>query len=153
MINMTPRQLEELEKEAQKKQKAINRASHLIEDAKARYIKEKTRVRSKKLALEKDAAINAKRFDVLSEYDSYEDIQEAYGCDCISSSERDRLEDLWEEREEIRNKSEDGIYKDLVTEALHEAWIYIQDLWGDEIDQAKVLRKEFEKEIAENAAS
>lgn len=67
--------LEKKEKEALEKQKAINKASFLINDAKARYIKEKTRARSKKAAQEKDAILNSGRFDKLNEYARFEDIQ------------------------------------------------------------------------------
>lgn len=147
MINY--KELEKKEAQAKEYQKAINRASSLIDDARARYVKEKTRARSKKAAMEKDAALKAPRFDVLKDYDRYEDIQEAYGCDCISSSEMDRLEDLWREREEIMNHTDNGVYSDLVTKALHEAWVYIQDLWLDEIDAAAIMRHDFEKEKAQ----
>ena len=143
------KELEEKEKQAKEYQKAINRASSLIDDARARYIKEKTRARSKKAALEKDAALKSPRFDVLKDYDRFEDIQEAYGCDCFGEAERDRLEDLWEEREEIMNHTDNGVYSDLVTKALHEAWVYIQDLWIDEIDAAAVMRHDWEKEKAQ----
>lgn len=143
------KEMEEKEKQAKEYQKAINRASSLIDDARARYIKEKTRARSKKAAMEKDAALKAPRFDVLKDYDRFEDIQEAYGCDCFGEAERDRLEDLWKEREEIQNKTEDGFYSDLVTKALHEAWVYIQDLWIDEIDAAAIMRHDWEKEKAQ----
>ena len=79
--------LEEAEKEAKKKQHAINKASALIEDAKARYIKEKTRARSKAAALEKDAALKSAKFNCLSEYERFDDIQEAYGYDMITEKE------------------------------------------------------------------
>ena len=143
------KELETKEAQAKEYQKAINRASALIDDARARYIKEKTRARSKKAAMEKDAALNAPRFDVLKDYDRFEDIQEAYGYDCFGEAERDRLEDLWKEREEIMNHTDNGVYSDLVTNALHEAWVYIQDLWIDEIDAAAVMRHDFEEEKRE----
>ena len=142
--------LEEAEKEAKKKQHAINKASALIEDAKARYIKEKTRARSKAAALEKDAALKSAKFNCLLEYERFDDIQEAYGYDMITEKERDRLEDLWREREEILNSRDDeGYYKDLVTDALREAYLRIQDLWQDEIEKAYVMKKEFDKQRIE----
>lgn len=145
MINM--KELEEKEEKALQYKKAINRASALIDDAKARYVKEKTRAKSKKAAMEKDAALKSPRFNALKDYDRFEDIQEAYGCDCITASERDRLEDLWQEREAIQKSTFNGEYSDLVTKALYEAWVHIQDLWFDEINGAEVMRRQFDKEI------
>ena len=83
-----------MEKSATEKIKARNRAEALIKDATARYIKEKTRARSKKLAMEKDAAINAPRFAKLAEYDRRDDIREAYGMGYITEKQADKLEDL-----------------------------------------------------------
>ncbi len=128
-------------KEADSKIKARNKALSLIEDARARYIKEKTRARSKKAALERDAYLSSHHFDPIKEYDRREDIQEAYGCDCFGEKERDRLEDLWDERERIMNHTEDGQYSDDVTDALHEAWIAIADIWEDKADYADCLEK------------
>ena len=133
--------------------RARNRALSLINDAKARYIKEKTRARSKKLALEKDAIINSVMFDDLKDYDRREDIQEAYGCDCFDEQERDRLEDLWDKREEIKNQSVDGIYQDKVTIALHEAQLSIADLWEEDIEQAEILQKAYQLQQRESEKS
>ncbi|MBR6475419.1 MAG: hypothetical protein IKS98_08205 [Lachnospiraceae bacterium] len=137
------------EKKARELSMARNRACALIQDAMARYIKEKTRARSKKAALEKDALIKSPRFKVLDDYDRFEDIQEAYGCDCIDEKERDRLEDLWEEREALKNKTVDGIYQDNVTEALREAYEHTVLLWDEEIDEAYATCREFEKQKRE----
>ncbi len=140
-------ELKKIEKEATEKKKAINKAVSAVTDAKARYIKQKTRARSKKAALEKDAVLNSDRFKVLEDYDRFKDIQEAYGYDFITEAERDRLEALWEEREGIRNQTEDGIYKDLVTEALDMACNYILEIWHDEIYDAEQLKKKFDKQV------
>jgi hypothetical protein len=140
---------EKAEKTAKELRMARNRACGLIMDAKARYIKEKTRAKSKKAALEKDALLKSPRFKALEEYDRFQDIQEAYGCDYITESERDRLEDLWEEREAIKNKTEDGIYKDIVTEALDEACAHTIELWEDEITKACEICRTFEKQRIE----
>ena len=65
----------------------------------------------------------------------------------ITEAERDRFEELWDEREEIKNKTgEDGIYRDLVTQALEEAENTIIDLWTDEISEAEYLRKKLDKQ-------
>lgn len=144
------KELEEAEKLAKERQKAINNASALIDDAVARYVKKKTRAKSKKAAMEKGAALTSPRFNKLVDYDRREDIQNAYGYDCITAGERDRLEELWDEREEIRNSTtEDGIYSDLVTKAMHEAWIHIQDLWSEDITKYEAMKKAFDKQVDE----
>lgn len=143
---ISAKDIEKAEQEAKKRIEARNRASSIIEDAKNRYIKEKTRARSKKAAAERDAILSSDRFKALDEYDRFEDINEAYGWDVITEAQRDKLEDLWKERENIQNHTEDGFYRDLVTEALGEAWIYLQDLWEDEVEKAKIIRDKFEKE-------
>lgn len=111
-----------------------------------RYIKEKTRARSKKAAEERDEILNSPRFKVLEQFDRFEDIQESYGWDFITEAERDRLEELWEEREQIRNHTDDGIYSDLVTEALDRADSAVFELWQEEIDDGEYIRKEFNKQ-------
>lgn len=142
-----PEEVEKLEKQAEEYQKAINRAQHIIRDAAARYIKEKTRARSKKAAMERDEALQSPRFKALDDFDRFEDIQDAYGWDFITEAERDRLEALWEERENIRNHTgENGIYTDLVTRALGEAETYVLELWFDEIQAADIKRKEFDRQ-------
>ena len=78
------KEAEQAEKDRKRIVAARNKASHLIEDARARYIKEKTRAKSKKAALEKDAVLHSERFKVLDEYERFEDINEAYGFDCIT---------------------------------------------------------------------
>ena len=112
--------LKEYEAEKKKREqllKARNKALALITDVQARYVKEKTRARSKKAAMEKEAVLNSPRYQCLNIYDRKEDIQNDYGYDAITASERDRLEELWDEREEVRSKKDDdGYYKDDVTE-------------------------------------
>ena len=144
------------EKTANSLKQARNRACYLIEDAKARYIKEKTRARSKKIALEKDAIINSDKYAVLKDYDRREDIQEAYGCDCFDENVRDRLEELWDEREDIKNRTVYGFYEDKVTQALKQAWLAIADLWEEDIEQAEIIQKAFQLQqqaSAENIAA
>lgn len=142
-------EFEKIEKEAIGKQKARNNAASAIRDAKARYVKTKTRARSKKSALEKDAALHSKRFDCLKLFETSDDIQEYYGLGEITESERDRLEDLWDEREHIREMSVDGVYSDLVTQCLDMAERYVSGLFEDEIEdyeeQKHILEKEQKK--------
>ena len=131
--------MKEAKNKADTLRKAINKARFLITDARNRYIKEKTRARSKKAAEEKDALIHQPKFNVLNDYTKFEDIQEAYGVDMISEAERDKLEDLWEERENLKNKTVNGIYQGQVTEALRLAWEFVDGLWEDEIQEADVI--------------
>ena len=148
-------QAEEAEKTEKAKIQARNKAMALISDARARYIKDKTRARSKKAAEEKDAVLKSSHFAKLNDYERREDIQDAYGWDCISEKERDNLEALWDEREQIRNKVDDnGFYKDLVTDALREAYDVLVDLWEDEIERCQKIQKDFKEQRmkAENEA-
>ena len=139
--------IEDAQKKAKEKIKARNKALSLIDDAKARYIKEKTRARSKKAAMEKDALLNDPKFKALDEYNRREDINEDYGFDAITEAERDRLEDLWDLREKIRAKEVDGYYKDDVTEALHQAYLAIADIYEDAAEYAEKLEKNAYKYI------
>ena len=138
---------EKAKKTAKEKQEAINRAQRLILDARARYVKEKTRARSKKAAEEREAILQSPRFKVLEQFDRFEDIQESYGWDYITEDERDRYEELWEEREELRNHTDNnGIYVDLVTKALAEAETAVLNLWEEEIDEAEALVRKFNEQ-------
>lgn len=141
-----PEEVEKKEKAATEYLKARNRARSILKDAKLRYIKEKTRARSKKAAEERDEILKSPRFKALDIYDRFEDIQESYGWDWISEAERDRLEALWEEREKIRKQTDNGIYSDLVTEALDRADSAVFALWQDEIDEGEYIRREFDKQ-------
>jgi len=144
---VTQKDIEDAKNEAREKIKARNKAMALIEDAKARYIKEKTKARSKKAALEKDALLSSPKFKDLELYEKRQDIIEAYGFDCITMEESDRLEALWDEREAIRNRVEDGLYQDDVTRALHEAYMTCVDLYEDRIEYAKKLEENAYKYI------
>lgn len=143
------KEFQQAEKDREQIIKARNKASALINDAKARYIKEKTRARSKKAAIVKDGILKSARFDALSEYERFEDIQEAYGYDIIDEKERDRLEALWIERQNIQNKTEDGIYQDDVTKTLDAAWIFLQDYREDEVQKLESVGIEFKRQREE----
>jgi len=110
--------IKEIKEYCTKKMRSVNRAVRLVEDAMDRYRKEKTRAKSRKATRDKETALASPRYKCLEDYDRYEDITEYYGCGGITSSERDRLEELWMEREEIKAKTVDGIYEDEVTKLL-----------------------------------
>lgn len=144
---LSKEELDKLVQEANEKTAARNRAIYLLQDAKARYVKEKTRARSKKAALDREEMLKSPRFKCLEEYDRREDIMDAYGWDIISSADVDRLEALWDEREEIRNHVDDnGDYSDMVTKALFEAYKVLVDLWQEEIDEAEITAKKWHEE-------
>ena len=142
---MNANDFEKIEKAAKEKARARNTAYAYIDDALARYIKKKTRARSKKAAVEKDAAINSPRFRKIAEYDRREDILEAYGCGIITESEADRLEDLWDEREHLKEMSVDGVYSDMVTECIEQAKNFVMGLFEDEIGDYEVTKIAWEK--------
>ena len=139
----------EIEKSAKEKMMARNKAASAIEDALARYIKTKTRAKSRKAALEKDAAINSQRFAKLSTYEHREDIQEDYGWGFITESERDKLEELWDERENIKASSVDGVYSDLTTQCLEKAKLYVLGLFEDEISDYDDTKRAWDKQLAQ----
>ena len=64
-------EVEKKEKAAAEYLKARSRARAAIKDAKLRYIKEKTRARSKKAAEERDEILNSPRFKVLEQFDRF----------------------------------------------------------------------------------
>ena len=147
---MNAEEFTKIEKSAKEKIQAKNRAEACINDALARYIKDKTRARSRKAALEKDAAIRSPRFKKLDEYDRFDDIHEAYGMGYITESQADKLEDLWEEREKLKEMSTDGVYSDLVTECLVQARQFVAGMFEDEIGDFVITKIKWEKELKES---
>ena len=143
-------EFEKLRKEADGKRKARNRAAAYIKDALARYVKEKTRAKSRKAAMEKDAALNGPRYAKLADYDRREDISEAYGYGCITSGEMDKLEALWDEREDLKNHTdENGMYTDDVTECLRSALDHVEGLYEDELAEFDETAVAWRKHLSE----
>ena len=87
--------------------KDVDTARKYINDALARYRKDKTKSRSKAKA--------ANPFADLADYSSKEDIHNAFGWGMISEAEMDRLWKLWDLREESKSKTS---LEDRVTEML-----------------------------------
>ena len=146
---MSAKDFGEIEKSAKEKMMARNKAASAIEDALARYIKTKTRAKSRKAALEKDAAINSQRFAKLSTYEHREDIQEDYGWGFITESERDKLEELWDERESIKTASVDGVYSDLTTQCLEKARRFVLGLFEEEVSDYDDTKRAWDKKLEE----
>lgn len=95
--------------------KAILAAKGAIHDAKARYIKQRLRSKSKKVA-EEDP------FEELKDYESRRQIHDDYGWGLITEARMDRLMELWDAREESRKKNANAVYEDYVTRMLDAAW-------------------------------
>lgn len=129
--------------------KARNRAAAEIKDAMTRYVKSKTRARSKKAALEKDAVINSKRFAALKDYDRREDIVEMYGWGSITEKQKDKLEALWDEREELKKNAKNGVYSDKVTEILQLAENYVLGMYENEIADFDEMERTYRKQMDE----
>ncbi len=136
--------LEEAEKDAKRIITARHKAETLINDAIARYVKEKTRAKSKAAAQEKDALLNAAKFDPLKDWESYYDIQAYYGAGGLSESEFDNLTTLWEEREALKENIVDGKYSDDVTKILEQAIISIRDYGEDIVDNFETQKSKLE---------
>lgn len=124
----------------------ICKAQLLIEDAVARYRKEKLRTRSRATANSEDP------FAELAQYASVEDIRNAYGYEMISATEMDRLVTLWELREQSARKT--GLYSDRVTEMLERGSRAIWDAYGDAVmrydEQTARMQKEARRIAEEN---
>ena len=134
-------------------QRDIRTATDAIEDAKARYIKRKLRLRSKKEATAHSL------YAELADYNSEAEIQDAYGYGYISEAEMRRLQALWEARAETKTSDK---YVDRVTEMLERAEraisaVYAEDLaeWENDLQQIdkaaeRIFREQF---TAENTNS
>ena len=129
-------------REIQAIKKDISAARGAIQDALARYRKQKLRAKSKKAAMENP-------FAELEEYTSREDIQYAYGFDYITQDQMYRLMDLWDLREESTGK--DGQYSDRVTEMLERAMRGVGDQFLDKLydyDQRMRIREREAEQVA-----
>lgn len=120
-------------KEVAEIKEAISKARAAIHDAKARYIKQRLRNRSKKQA-EEDP------FEELKEWDSRKDIHDAFGWGVITEARMDRLFELWDAREESRRKGASTAFEDYVTRMLDTAWAAVGEEYADRIEgyEAKI---------------
>lgn len=111
--NRTREALDE-EAEIEQLKKDLATANEYLSDAIARYKKKKLRARSKAAAQADDP------FKELEEYSGEDAIMDAYGWGSITEKKKDRLLELWELREEQKNKRP-GPYTDEVTGMLERA--------------------------------
>ena len=84
------------EREVKAIRKAMDDARAVMQDGLTRYVKKKTKARSM-------AKAEADPFAELYGWESMEQIQDAYGYGEITADRRDKLTDLWEDREAARN--------------------------------------------------
>jgi hypothetical protein len=120
--------------------KDIRTAQEYIMDALARYRKKKLNAQSKAAANSEDV------FAELDDYQSVEDIRDAYGWELISENEMNRLMNLWQLRKEAKAKS--GVYRDRITEMLETAFNSIFDRYGGPVleydEKISLMHKEAE---------
>jgi len=114
-------------REVEEIKKAIGTARGAIHDAKARYLKTRLRSRSKKKA-EEDP------FEELKDYESRQQIQDAYGWEFITEAKMDKLLELWDAREESQKRNSGAVYEDYVTRMLDTAWASVGEEHRDRIE-------------------
>ena len=133
------------EREVKAVRKAMDDARDVIRDGLTRYVKKKTKARSM-------AKAKTDPFAELADWESMEQIQDAYGYGEITADKRDRLTDLWEAREAARNsrKSTDK-YRDLVTEMLETAIRRVGSEYADMLFEYDRQRREAEKQCEQLA--
>ena len=112
-------------------QKDISTARGVIADGKARYIKQRLRLRSKKTA--------ENPFSALEGYNTREEIRNDYGWEIISEAEMDRLMLLWDARE--ASKAADGTFEDRVTTMLDMALASVGEQFQDAIMEFRDLEQ------------
>lgn len=124
--------------------KAIITARGAIHDAKTRYIKQRLRSKSKKVAAEDP-------FEELNVYDSRESIRDDYGWSMITETRMDYLMKLWDAREESRKFNANAAYEDYVTRMLDTAYSVVGEEYEDRLaayDQKEKTRREEAERIA-----
>lgn len=133
------------EREVKAIRKAMDDARAVMQDGLTRYVKKKTKARSM-------AKAEADPFAELYGWESMEQIQDAYGYGEITADRRDKLTDLWEDREAARNirKGADK-YHDLVTEMLETSIRRVGNEYADMLFEYDQQRREAEKQCEQLA--
>ena len=140
--------LKKNKKKCEEIRKDCSTARGIINDALTRYIKKKCGARNKKQA--EDMKL---MFAPLEDYRSEDDIRDAYGYDCITEKEMDRLIELWRKREQYVNES--GKFQDRVTDLVQRAMNAIGEEYIDfltETEEAEAIAKARETEILKENA-
>ncbi len=139
-------QQSQLNAELKKKDKYVGQVVEKILDAKNKYLRTKTKSRSNRLANDMK-----KRFAELSEYDSYQDLQEAYGYGSLTTKEYDRLCDLWELRQKLQVEKNQEKYEDEITKLYDIAIYAVTATKSDLVD--KLYDVNAELSLLENSVS
>jgi len=107
--------------------KDIATACGIIRDGLTRYKKKMLYAKSKQ---------QTEDLSIFAELDGYEnkgEIQDAYGWNMISNKQMERLNDLWDAREQVI--SNQGKFSDRVTEMLEHAMANCGDMFSDVLDE------------------
>lgn len=110
----------------------------IIKDAMLRYVKKKFNARTKRQAADMELM-----FADLADYKSEEEILDAYGYDCITEKEYNRLIDLWRAREKFVD--ENGKYSDRVTELVQVAMNSVGEQYYDFLEETEAAEQEKRK--------
>jgi hypothetical protein len=137
------RDFNDIQNEARSIRANIQTAYKLIKDAKARYVKQKLRLRSKA-----HTEASETLFKDLGEYDSLNDIQEVYGYDGITLAEHDRLVSLWGQREEFEKSGK--VYNDRVVEMLDKAAARLNEPYQDFLDDYDKQNRQYLRNVQQS---
>ena len=113
-------------------------ARGIINDAMQRYIKKKLNARNKKQAADMELM-----FADLADYKSENEILDAYGYDCITEKEYNRLIGLWRKREKFVDES--GKFSDRVTELVQAAMNSVGEQYYDFLTETEDAEQEAKK--------
>jgi hypothetical protein len=130
----------EKEREAKALRKDVSTACAVIADGILRYKKKMLRARSKKQV--DDPVL----FAPLDDYSSKREIQDAYGWEYISESEMDKLNALWDAREQYINAQ--GRFTDRVTEMLERAMNNCGGEYEDALDEFADMERRSNADLA-----
>ena len=120
--------------------KDIATAHNIIRDGLMRYKKKMLHARNKKQT--EDMSM----FAELDGYGSKTDIQNAYGWDIITMKEMERLNDLWDAREQVI--SNQGKFSDRVTEILERAMADCGDKFSEILGEFdELVRRDNERSV------
>ena len=107
--------------------KDVATAHSIIRDGLTRYKKKMLHARNKK------QTDDLSMFAELDEYNKKTDIQDAYGWDIITNAQMERLNDLWDAREQVI--ANQGKFADRVTEILERAMANCGDMFSDALNE------------------
>jgi len=119
------------EREMKSIRKDVATARGIIADGLLRYKKKMLHARSKKQV--EDMSM----FAELDGYISKRDIQDAYGWEYISENKMQRLNDLWDAREQVIENN--GKFADRVTQILERVMGNCGDMFSDVLDEHDAL--------------